>query len=218
MPDKFLFADEAGCFTFNRGKNVSKYFILCTVSMDDCSLASDLLDLRRELAWNEKPLGEYFHASEDKQDIRDAVFETILKKPFNVQATIMEKSKAQPHVCASKERFYKTGWFFHFKHGASKEITKDNMALVTTACLGTRREQAAFKEAVDDVMKQTVKAAKWKTDFMPCAVDPCLQVADYCAWAIMRKWERGDTRSYDLMKDRVTYEYDVWEKGDKHHY
>jgi hypothetical protein len=45
-----------------------------------------------------------------------------------------------------------------------------------------------------------------------------LQVADYCAWAIMRKWERGDTRSYDMIKDRVTYEYDVWEKGTDHHY
>jgi hypothetical protein len=218
MPNKFLFADEAGCFTFNRGQNVSKYFILCTVSMDDCSLASDLLDLRRRLAWDDKPLGEYFHASEDKQDIRDAVYETILKKPFNVQATIMEKSKAQPKVRETKERFYKTGWYFHFKYGAGKEIAKEDLALVATACLGTRREQAAFKEAVDDVMRQTVKAAKWKTDFMPCAADPCLQVADYCAWAIMRKWERGDPRSYDMIKDRVTYEYDVWEKGTDHHY
>lgn len=218
MQDKFLFADEAGCFTFNRGQNVSKYFILCTVSMDDCSLASDLLDLRRRLAWDDKPLGEYFHASEDKQDIRDAVYETILKKPFNVQATIMEKSKAQPKVRETKERFYKTGWYFHFRYGAGKEIAKEDLALVATACLGTRREQAAFKEAVDDVMRQTVKAAKWKTDFMPCAADPCLQVADYCAWAIMRKWERGDTRSYDLIKERVTYEYDVWEKGTDHHY
>ena len=212
MPNKFLFADEAGCFTFNRGQNVSKYFILCTVSMDDCSLASDLLDLRRRLAWDDKPLGEYFHASEDKQDIRDAVYETILKKPFNVQATIMEKSKAQPKVRETKERFYKTSWYFHFRYGAGKEIAKEDLALVATACLGTRREQAAFKEAVDDVMRQTVKAAKWKTDFMPCAADPCLQVDDYCAWAIMRKWERGDTRSYDLIKERVTYEYDVWEK------
>jgi len=186
--------------------------------MDDCSLASDLLDLRRRLAWDDKPLGEYFHASEDKQDIRDAVYETILKKPFNVQATIMEKSKAQPKVRETKERFYKTGWYFHFKYGAGKEIAKEDLALVTTACLGTRREQAAFKEAVDDVMRQTVKAAKWKTDFMPCAADPCLQVADYCAWAIMRKWERGDPRSYDMIKDRVTYEYDVWEKGTDHHY
>src|SRR4051812_19222700 len=51
MPNKFIFADEAGCFTFNRQPNVSKYFIPCTIIMDDCSVGADLLDLRPELAW-----------------------------------------------------------------------------------------------------------------------------------------------------------------------
>ncbi|MEV4934782.1 DUF3800 domain-containing protein [Sphingobium sp. LSP13-1-1.1] len=218
MPDKFLFADEAGCFTFNKNQNVSRYFILCTVSMEDCSLAADLLDLRRRLAWEGRELGEYFHATTDKQDVRDEVYATILKKPFKVQATIMEKSKAQPHLQASKERFYKTGWYFHFRHGARHQITPLNQALVTTACLGTRKEQAAFAEAVNDVMKQHFKASQWKTDFMPCAADPCLQVADYCAWAIQRKWERNDERSYDLIKDRLTYHYDMWQRGTEHYY
>jgi hypothetical protein len=31
---------------------------------------------------------------------------------------------------------------------------------------------------------------------MPHMSDPCLQVADYCTWAIQRKWERGDERSH----------------------
>lgn len=218
MPDKFLFADEAGCFTFNRNNNVSRFFILCTVSMDDCSLAGDLLDLRRRLAWEGRELGDYFHATTDKQYVRDAVYETILKKPFKIQATIMEKSKAQPQVAQSRERFYKTGWYFHFKFGARHQINPLNQALVTTASLGTRKERAAFQEAVDDVMNQNFKASQWKTDFMPCASDPCLQVADYCAWALQRKWEKGDTRSYDPLKDRITYEYDMWLKGNTHHY
>ncbi len=59
---------------------------------------------------------------------------------------------------------------------------------------------------------------KWATDFWPSGADPCLQVADYCAWAIQRKWEKGDARSYDLIKDRITYEYDLWKKGEIHHY
>jgi len=69
-------------------------------------------------------------------------------------------------------------------------------------------------------MKQTLRVKRWKTDFMPCAADPCLQVADYCAWAVQRKWESGgqDIRSYDLIKDRITYEYDLWGKGNTHYY
>jgi hypothetical protein len=218
MPDKFLFADEAGCFTFTKQPNVSRYFILCTVAMEDCSLASDLLDLRRQLAWDGAELGEYFHATSDKQAVRDAVFEVLLKKRFTVQATIMEKSKAQPQVRKSKCRFYQYGWFYHFKYGVAGEIAAKNQALVTTACLGSRRERVAFESAVDDVMRQTVKAAKWATDFMPASSDPCIQVADYCAWAIQRRLERGDDRSYKLIQSRITYEYDLWAKGTTHYY
>ena len=60
--------------------------------------------------------------------------------------------------------------------------------------------------------------ANYRTDFCPAAADPCLQVADYCAWALQRKWERNDLRSYNLISDRITYEYDLWSRGDKHHY
>src|SRR5271154_6656963 len=115
MPNKFIFADEAGCFTFNRERNVSRYFILCTATMDDCAVGADLLQLRRKLAWEGAELGEYFHATEDKQAVRDRVFEVITKRDFTIQATIMEKSKAQSQVKSDKPRFYQYGYFFHFK-------------------------------------------------------------------------------------------------------
>lgn len=221
MPNQFVFADEAGCFTFNRNPNVSRYFILCTVIMDNCDVATELLNLRRALAWNGADLGDYFHATTDKQAVRDAVFKVITQFPFSVQATIMEKSKAQSQVRQSKPRFYQYGYFYHFKHGASGQLHSSAEALVTTASLGTRKERTAFESAVADVMRQTKRVKDWKADFMPSHADPCLQVADYCAWAIQRKWEskdQWDTRSYDLIKDRITYEYDLWAHGTKHHF
>jgi len=220
MPNKFIFADEAGCFTFTRDQNVSKYFILCTIVMDDCAVGTQLLDLRRRLAWEGFELGEYFHATTDKQAVRDEVYKVITNSPFSIQATIMEKSKAQPQVRKTKPRFYQYGYFYHFKFGATRQLDSKSEALVTTASLGTRKERVAFEGAVADVMYQTQRIKDWKTDFMPCHADPCLQVADYCAWAIQRKWESGgkDVRSFDLIKGRITYEYDLWEKGTKHHY
>jgi hypothetical protein len=218
MPNKLLFADEAGCFTFKKQQGASRYFILCTAAMEDDAIATSLLALRRQLAWEGAELGDYFHATEDKQAVRDAVFATILKHPFTVQATIMEKSKAQPQVRRSRARFYQTGWYFHFKWGMQDQFKAEHEALITSACLGTKKERIAFQSAVDDVMHQTMRVKEWKTDFMPAAADPGLQVADYCAWAFQRKWEGGDTRSYDLIKDRITYEYDLWQKGKDHHY
>ena len=176
-------------------------------------------DLLHRPHFNELPRAHNRHAlghlRDNRQAVRDEVFKAITKRPFSIQATIMEKSKAMPHVRSSKPRFYQYGYFYHFKHGASKQLPKDSEALVTTASLGTRKERTAFEGAVDDVMFQTNKAKKWKTDFIPCHADPCLQVADYCAWAVQRKWESDgkDVRSYDLIKDRLTYEYDLWSHG-----
>jgi len=158
MPNTFIFADEAGCFTFNNEPNVSRYFVLCTVTMNDCAVATDLLDLRRCLAWDGIALGDYFHATTDKQSVRDAVFETIASKPFTVQATIMEKSKAQEQVRSTKAQFYKYGYFFHFKYGIASLLTNESEALVTTASLGTKKERATFENAVNDVMRQMQKA------------------------------------------------------------
>lgn len=220
MPNKLLFADEAGCFTFERKLGASKYFILCTIAMEDDQLATALIRLRRELAWQGAELGDYFHACTDKQATRDAVFSVMLDHPFTVQATIMEKSKAQPQVRVTKPRFYQYGWFYHFKHGTKGEFSPHHEALITGACLGTKKERIAFESAVDDVMRQTMRVKQWKTDFMPAAADPGLQVADYCAWAIQRKWESDgkDMRSYDLIKGRISYEYDLFAHGQTHHY
>jgi hypothetical protein len=218
MPNLFIFADETGCFTFSRENNVSKFFILCTITMKNTDIAMSLLDLRRALAWEGADLGDCFHATADKQNVRDRVFETILRHDFSIQATIMEKSKSQPQIRRSKELLYKHAWFYHFKYGMRVVRIDRHEALITAASIGTRRERAAFSDAIDDVMKQILAPNAWRTDFVPAATDPCVQVADYCAWAIQRKWERGDVRSYDLIRDRIVYEYDLFGKSTQHYY
>lgn len=219
MANRYLFADEVGDFTFTRDNNVSRYFILCTVTMGSLSAGDALHQLRHELIWEGvEGLGDYFHATSDPQQIRDRVFQCILKHPFKVQATICEKAKAQPQVKESKARFYKYPWYYHLRHGISRHINKDDKFLVTTAALGSKKERMTFCNDLDDVMKQTLAPGCWKVDFRPSKSDPCLQIADYCGWAIGRKWERADMRSFDLIKDRITYEYDLWAKSTKLYY
>lgn len=213
MAALYLFADEAGDFTFNRDQNVSRYFILCTVTARDLSAGDALHALRHELVWEGVQLGDYFHATTDAQAVRDRVYATLLKHDFQVQATICDKPKAQPQVRVSKARFYQYPWYYHFKHGLAKHVPADAQLLVTAASIGNRKERLTFSNCLQDVTTQTITKGTWAVDFRPSHCDPCLQVADYCAWAIQRKWERGDSRSYDLIADRVTYEYDLWRHG-----
>lgn len=218
MPRLFIFADEAGDFAFARGPNISRYFVVCTVTTHSCAAANALIELRRELAWEGYKLGEYFHATKDSQQIRDRVFNVICQQDFEIQATIMEKSKAQPQVRASNHRFYQYGWHYHFKHGMGKYIANASEFLITAASIGTKKGQTVFTDAVNDVVRQTIRRKQWRTAFWPAATDACLQLADYCTWAIQRKWERQDERSYALIKDRISYEYDLWSRGTIHYY
>ena len=219
---KYIFSDEAGCLEFSRKKNVSKYFIACAVSLDSCEVGLELLKLRRALLWEGHDLGSYFHCTKDRQVVRDRVFELIERTELRVHAQIMEKSKAQPQIRSSRERFYKHGWYYLFKFVAPRLVRADDELMVTTASIGTQKSQAAFSAAVNDVVQQTIKvpAANCRTVFCSAASDPCLQVADYCTWAIQRKWESGgeDVRSYNRIKSKVAYEFDLWARGSTHYY
>jgi hypothetical protein len=219
MARLFIFADEAGCFNFSRKPGASKYYIVCTISCTACvDLAASLLDLRRQLVWEKAPLREYFHASEDKQVIRDRVFGVLQKLDFSIQATIMEKSKALPRIRPTNHRFYQYGWFYHFKHAAPKIIRGITELHITTASV-TNKSQARFSEAVNDVVQQVIGGGRThRTNFCRSIADPCLQAADYCTWAIQKKWEANNVRSYDLIKSRIIHEVDMWAHGTAHHY
>lgn len=49
--------------------------------------------------------------------------------------------------------------------------------------------------------------------FHPSVSHHMLQVSDYVGWAIFRKYEGGDTRSYALVKPTIRMEFDMFRKG-----
>lgn len=218
---RFVFSDEAGDFDFSRNKNASRYFIACAVCLDSCDIGIELLKLRRDLLWDGVEIDNYFHATKDSQFVRDKVYALISRYDFGVYAQILEKSKARPDIRESKHVFYKYAWYYLFKNSMRKIVTSiDDQLMVTTASIGVKKGQADFSQAIKDVLRQTqrIDAGSWRTSFCSSASDPCLQIADYCTWAIQRKWERDDTRSYDLIASKIRYEYDLWQHGRTHHY
>jgi hypothetical protein len=218
MADKYVFSDEAGCFTFKRQEGASKYFYLCTIGMEDCSISGPLLDIKRKLVSSGDITRKKLHATSDSQETRDAVFEVLRSHEFHIDVTILEKSKSQPQTRIDQPTFFKYAWYYHFKHVGPKLCQKDKKTLITAASLGTKKNKAIFKAAVNDSAQQVVPRDRWEISFIDSSEDPCLWAADYCAWAIQRKWEMGDERSYDIIKPKVATEYDLWRLGKNHYY
>ena len=164
-------------------------------------------------------LDGYLHATTDSQAVRDRVFSLISGNAIRIDATILEKSKAEPQLRISDDRFYKYAWYYHFKNVAPKIVKPADELLICAASLGTKKKCSVFRDAINDVVRQSISpTTNWKTAFWPASSDPCLQIADYCAWAIQRKWEGGDTRSYDLIKGKIIREYDLFARGTTHYY
>jgi hypothetical protein len=210
MTTRFIFADEAGCFTFKRTQGASRYFILCTLTTDDCSICNDLLDLRRTLVLEGDSKRDKLHATTDAQAIRDNVFVALGAHRFRFDATILEKAKAPPHVRTSDADFYRFAWRHHFKALGQDLLTDDDKLLITAASIGTKKTKATFKLALNNALQETTLRQNWESSFLDSAMDPMLWAADYCAWAIQRKWERDDDRSYRLIAERIVSEVDVW--------
>lgn len=177
-----------------------------------------MLDLRRSMLLRSVEIGDKFHATEDAQAVRNEVYGLIQRFDFDIDATILEKSKAQPQARSTEARFYKYAWYYHAKRLIPARFCSNDNVLVTAAALGTNNKRAAFKSAFNDVMQQTGRGLNLCTAFAPSANDPCLQVADYCAWAIQRKWELNYTRSYGLIGNKVRSEFDLWQNGTHQYY
>ena len=210
-----IFADEAGDFNFSNDPKASEYFILTTVTFfDDFTTCQDLNALRHDLAWSGISHPGAFHATTDKQFIRDRVFQTLAPHDFRVDATILHKRKAQPQIRASRQRFYQYAWFYHLKQLARKICVPGDEILAVAASIGDKKAREGFHQGVADVVSQTFGGYAAQTTHWPANVDTGLQVADYCCWAIQRKWERlKDSRSYSLIQSKIKSEYDLFQRG-----
>ncbi|BEP13272.1 hypothetical protein acdb102_15830 [Acidothermaceae bacterium B102] len=211
-----LFADEAGNFDFRDRVGASNYFILGTVTLTDTAVGDRLLQLRRDLAWQGVGLESCFHASEDKQVVRDAVIRLLAEADFRADFTILEKRKTVPYR-QNDEGLYKLAWFRHMMWISRRIVKAEDELLVVAASIGTRKRRRAIRLSIEDVINQTT-LAPWEVAFWPAESDPCLQVADYVTWAVQRKWETGDCRSYDLISHKISTEYDYFKSGSTYYY
>lgn len=186
--------------------------------MEDCAIGDAMLDLRRELAWNGVQLDE-FHATSDKQRVRDRVFDLLAEHDLRFDATLLEKRKAKPYTYDDPLYFYKLAWYLHFKYVASEIADARDELLVVASSLQIKRKKKSTKAAIHDAVKEVVNQVSPTVTchcaFTPAKTDPCLQVADYLTWAIQRKHEVGDLRSYDLIKHLVKSEFQPFQMGAK---
>ena len=212
----FLFFDESGNFDFSSGG--TRYVVFgALTTRNPAPLLRPLSDLRYDLLATGIEL-EAFHATEDKQAVRNRVFD-IIKGVDGVEldSVIVEKAKVDPAL-------YEVAKFYpEFAHPLLKGIfarypDPGERIIIITDRLPLKRTKNAVEKAFKTFIRQNFGNRLFTVLHHPSSSHACLQAADYCTWAIYRKWRDNELRPYDEIKHLIKAELDVLQAQTQRYY
>jgi len=216
----YIFLDEGGNFDFS--PNGTKYFTITSVSaIRPFNFNPPIDSLRHDFI--ESGIGlEYFHASEDRQIVRDEVFKIITSnlKGFSIDSVIVEKAKVQP-VKRGLADFYLYTMGNLLKHLIeNKNLNEYCGIIIITDSLPVNKLRKSVEKAIQTSVSHILKLIQKQYYIFhhDSKSSGGLQIADYCNWAIYRKWDRLDNRSYDLISDAIRTEKDIMKDENECYY
>lgn len=222
---KQIVVGNAGCST---------YFMLGKVDLDEpATMADELESLRQRLLADpyfkgvpsmqpeQKKTALGFHATDDLPEVRREVFKWLADQPIRFYAVIRHK-----RVIAEKVREHnrkKPTYRYHpnqlydrcISQLFRERLHKHDGYKIYFARRGSSDRTEALRNALEAA--RTSFYEKWGiAGTAPIEIVPskssdvvCLQVVDYCLWALQRFYERGEDRFLNLLASKVGLIHDV---------
>ena len=209
----YVFVDESGNYDFSRSG--TKYWVLTSAITEDVHPGIlDLYDLKHELSNLDI---ERFHATEDKQLIRDRVFKIISGLTnIRVDSLIVEKRKTGPSL-RPVERFYPEMMEHLLKYPLDPrgiDVSRyEKVLFFFDRAASTRKQQDALMSATKKYLAKHMKGVPYTICMHSSASHHYLQIVDYLSWAMYVKWERGEHRPYSAVSHLFKSEFDIFESG-----
>lgn len=223
----YVYIDEGGDFNFSPS-GTKVYTITAVITHNPWEFLDETSHLRHTIlarerhpqlgqAYLENSLCHRFHASEDQQVVRDDFFDIIAKmKTIKAHAVVVKKNRANPSLREPYKFYPKVtasllDYIFKKYQYSKLCIFVDNMPV--------SKQKEVFLKAIKSEIKTKQPNKEFAIFFPPSASNAFLQVSDYINWAIFRKWENNDTRSYALIEKILgTKELDMFARGDGYEY
>lgn len=232
------FIDEAGDMTFFlKGKapaplgsnGISKVFILGMAHVkQDLGSARELIDkfckdIEEDPFFNTIPSvkkridqgGFYLHAKDDPAELRYKFIMYLLESiPFSVQMVVGRKKLTRfVNKHHSQEREFYADLLSHLlKDKGNYEKLVINIAERGSSTANNNLEDALL-QAHDRHSKRRSSAYKADIKFnvQRYSSDPLLAITDYALWTVQRVFEKGETRFYDVIKDKLPMIIDLYD-------
>ena len=232
------FLDEAGDTSFYGKKNrpilgtegVSNCFIVGMVKFSEPleKVREEIFNLQNEIAENElfqtpsllkkkKAKGGYYlHGTDDIPEVRLKFFEYIKKLDCSFEAVVGRKTlERYDEKHNGKEDFFYADMLSHL---IENKLEKDEKLILHISERGKSTKNTnldlALKKAIQRFAKTNGEDLEIKTEVIfnvnyPTNA-PLLNVADYFCWAIQRVFEKGETRYYNYLKEKISLVVDIY--------
>ena len=223
----YIFIDESGDFNFTKN-GTSFYTFTAVMTYEPTAEISAIKDLQIALisgqqlpGLDNKYIDEHisiaFHACEDKQAVRNLFFGQITgMTKFWANSVVVRKNMTYPP--------YRDPKVFYSKYLGSLlkyvlvSYEYSDVCILVDGC-AVSKEKKIFKQTIADEIMRRNPATKFRVFFPPSGCFCHLQIVDYINWAIFRKWEQNDVRSYELIKGLLASpERDIFKYGFKKYY
>lgn len=204
----FVFIDESGNLDF--GAKGTANYVLAAVSTINPVLSANVLQRLKYMYLREGDDIEFFHASENKQKIRNEVLSRIsaLSDVIRVHYIHARKDKVYPNLQKSAA-FYALLGAELAKHilGHNSE-GYSQVVIIFDKCL-RGKEQKAFLKEVKPKLKMLDKP--YRIFFHRTLSDFNGQIADYFAWSKYVSLERKEFRPLSAVKGVKQTDYSLFE-------
>jgi len=210
----YLFLDEGGNFDFSPG-GTPFFTLTCVTARRPFALHNALDELKHEHLELGLPLLS-FHCADDNKQTRSRVFECIAQHldDLRIDSLVVEKCKTGPSLRAP-ERFYPKmlGYLLQYVVKGQPAAGADHVIVITDK-IPIQKKQKAVEKAVRQTLAEMLPSGvQYTLHHHPSCSHYGLQVADYCNWAVLRKWQRGETHYYGKVRTALRSEFDIFEAG-----
>ena len=208
----YIFLDESGNFDFS--PSGTRHFVLTSVSMErPFPVAAALDDYKHDCLEYGLDL-EYFHCYRDGKIVRNRVFELIASHldGMRIDCLVVEKAKVEPALQEDR-RFYPEVLAHLLKLILPVELDDGDAerVIVITDTIPVNKKQRAVERGVRTALHSALPPRMtYRILHHQSRSHYGLQAADYCCWAIFRKWQTGERTWYDRIKPAIRHELDLF--------
>lgn len=227
----YVFIDESGNFDFSP-KGTRTFVLSALATFDPSYRREELVGLRYELLAGGHD-HEFFHATEDRQYVRDKVFDFLgsIKDKCEVHAVAARKNRAHPTLHG--ETYVKNGKTINLNNGMGlyqllcknllgyvfrgKSGKVDKIVVVLSSLYNGDKKKTILKE-IKSYLKLHFQNIPFEIFSHQSSADLNCQLADYCCWAIYVRIERKEKRPITALGSMMKTFFDIFKSGSVEYY